>query len=330
MTLARVALFVAFCLGLAGAWLAEAQPVNSLPRIGILPFGSPSNPHDLSLVEAFRSGLREAGVVENRDAVLDVAWTGSEPEIGTAVSGLVQRGAKLLVPFGTSASLATKRHTTTIPILFVSVGNPVGVGLVESLSRPGGNVTGFSDILLDLSGKYVQFARELGKPEAMIHYLWHNAWGDGQNRFNATERAAQAVGAKLRAYGIGDMAELNEALSAMKRAGAAIVIVQPSPFTYRYRERLVDAAMKQGLATLFAFPPAGRAGALIAYGPDYADLCRRAAIYAERILLKGMKPAELAVQEPTKFDLIVNLKTAKALRIAVPRSLLVQATETIE
>ncbi len=330
MTIVRTALSIALLLGLVVTpFPAEAQPATSPARIGLLPFGSPSNAYDRSLVEAFRHGLREVGVVENRDVVLDVAWIGSEPETSTAVSELIQRGAKLLIPFGTSASLATKRQASTIPILFISVGNPVGIGLVESLSRPGGNVTGFSDILLDLSGKYVQFARELGKTPATIDYLWHRAWGDGQNRLRATERAAQSAGVKLRPQGIGDIGELNDVMASVKKAGAMTLIVQPSPFTYRYRSRLVDAATKNGLATIFAFPPAAREGALIAYGPDYADLCRRAASYADRIL-KGTKPADLAVQEPTKLDLIINLRTAKALGRTIPQSLLVQATEIIQ
>ena len=303
MTIVRAALSIALLLGLVVTPLpAAGQPASSPARIGLLPFGSPSNTYDRSLVEAFRHGLREVGVVENRDVVLDVAWIGSETETSTAVSELIQRGARLLIPFGTSASLATKRQASTIPILFISVGNPVGIGLVESLSRPGGNVTGFSDILLDLSGKYVQFARELGKTQATIDYLWHHAWGDGQNRLRATERAAQSAGVKLRPQGIGDIGELNDVMASMKKAGAMTLIVQPSPFTYRYRDRLVDSATKNGLATIFAFPPAAREGALIAYGPDYADLCRRAASYADRIL-KGTKPADLAVQEPTKLSI---------------------------
>ncbi len=308
MTIVRTALSIALLLGLVVTpFPAEAQPATSPARIGLLPFGSPSNAYDRSLVEAFRHGLREVGVVENRDVVLDVAWIGSEPETSTAVSELIQRGAKLLIPFGTSASLATKRQASTIPILFISVGNPVGIGLVESLSRPGGNVTGFSDILLDLSGKYVQFARELGKTPATIDYLWHRAWGDGQNRLRATERAAQSAGVKLRPQGIGDIGELNDVMASVKKAGAMTLIVQPSPFTYRYRSRLVDAATKNGLATIF----------------------RRAASYADRIL-KGTKPADLAVQEPTKLDLIINLRTAKALGRTIPQSLLVQATEIIQ
>jgi putative tryptophan/tyrosine transport system substrate-binding protein len=200
---------------------------------------------------------------------------------------------------------------------------------VGSLSRPGGNVTGFSDLLAELSGKYVQFARELGKPQAPVHYLWHTGWADGQYRFQATERAAQAVGVTVRPRGIADVAELGDALAAMKKAGAATVIIQPSPFTYRQRVRIIESATNHGLATIFAFPPAARDGALIAYGPDYADLYRRAGAAVDRFL-KGAKPADFPVEQPSKFEMIINLKTAKALGLTVPPSLLQQATEIIQ
>ena len=164
--------------------------------------------------------------------------------------------------YALGASVAVKHQVSTIPILFINVGNPVGVGLVESLSRPGCNVTGFSDMHADLSGKYVQFAMELGKPQAMVNYLWYTGWADGQYRFQATERAAQSLGIKLRSRGIGDIAEANDVLAAMKKDGALTLIIQPSPFTYRHRNRLIDSALNQGLGTVVAWPVAGRAGAL--------------------------------------------------------------------
>ena len=141
---------------------------------------------------------------------------------------LVQRGVKLLIPCGTSASVAAKSKAATIPILFINVGNPVGVGLVESLSRPGGNVTGFSDMHADLSGKYVEFAVELGKPQATVNYLWYTGWADGQYRLQATERTAQTLGVKLRSRGIGDIAEANDAFASMKTDEAVTVSFSPA------------------------------------------------------------------------------------------------------
>lgn len=323
--------FITLLGGAAVGWplTARAQQAQSPVRIGFLPIGSPSNTYDLSLVEAFRRGLREVGVIETQHVVLDLIWINNEPELPQAVTELMQRGAKLLIPCGTSASVAAKRQVSTVPILFINVGNPIGVGLVESLSHPGGNATGFSDMHADLSGKYVQLASELDRPQVSVNYLWYTGWADGQYRLQATERAAQSLGIKLRSRGIGDISEANDVMVAMKIDGAATVIIQSSPFTFRHRGRLIDSAMKHGLATIYAFPPAARDGALIAYGPDYVDLYRRAASYVERIL-KGIKPADLPVEQPTKFEMVINLKTAKALGLTVPASLLTTADELIE
>jgi putative ABC transport system substrate-binding protein len=269
-------------------------------------------------------------MVEDRDIALDVIWISDEPELPQAVRNLMQRGVRMLITSGTSASVAAKSQVSTIPIVFINVGNPTGVGLVESLSRPGGNVTGFSDMHADLSGKYVQFAAELGTPQQTINYLWYTGWADGQYRFQVTQRAAQSLGVELRSRGIGDIAELNEAMAAMRADGAVKLIIQSSPFAYRHRKRIIDIALNYGVATIHAFPPAGRDGALIAYGPNYADLYHRAASYVERILKAGAAPGDLPVQQPTLFELVINLTTAKALGITVPQTMLVAATEVIE
>jgi ABC-type uncharacterized transport system substrate-binding protein len=323
--------FITLLCGAAAAWplAANGQQVENPVRIGFLPLGSPSDTYDQSLVEAFRDGLRKIGIVENRHVVLDFAWVRNESELPQAVTELTQRGAKLLITCGTSASVAAKRQVSTIPILFITVGNPVGVGLVASLSHPGGNATGFSDMHADLGGKYLEFAIELGKPHAPVDYLWYSAWADGQHRLEVTERAAQSLGVELRPRAFTDIAEVNNAFAAMKVGEAVTVIIQSSPFSYRHRERLISSAMNHSLGAIYAHPQAARDGALIAYGPDYIDLNRRAASYAERIL-KGTKPADLPVQQPTKFDLVINLKTARALGVTVPYSLLSRADELID
>ena len=299
--------FMAAVGGAAVAWpvVVRAQQAKAPLRIGFLPLGSLSNAYDRSLVEAFRLGLGDAGLVEKRDFLLDIVWIAGDAEV--AVSELIQRGTDLLVPCGSTASVATQRQTLTIPILFISVGNPVGMGLVDSVARPGRNATGFSDVLADLSGKYVEIALQLSPTQATVDYLWHTRWPDGQNRYHATERAAESLGVKLRPRGIGDVTEVDDALVAMKEGGAVAVIIQPSPFTYQQRTRIIDFATKQGLATIYPFTPAGRDGALVAYGPDYADMYRRVGSYVDRIL-KGAKPADLPVQEPVKFALVVNLE----------------------
>jgi len=185
--------FITLLSGAATASLSHslatlAQQTQSQIRIGVLPFGSPSNAYDQSLVDAFRSGLRQAGLIEGRDIVLDIVWTtGSDADTDKAVTDLIRRGAALLVPTGSTASVAARRHTSTIPIVFISVGNPVAMGLVENLAHPGGNATGFSDIFSDLSSKLVEFGKVVNKQDTM-GYLWHTAWPDGKIGFKPPSR----------------------------------------------------------------------------------------------------------------------------------------------
>ena len=319
--------FMTLLGGLAAASGRGASAQANKPiSIGLLPFGSPSNDYDKSLVEAFRLGLRQAGLIEGRDIVLDIVWTsGSDADTDKAVADLIDRGAALLVPTGSTASVATKRHMATIPIVFVSVGNPVAMGLVENLAHPGSNA---SDIFSDLSAKLVELGKAINKQDT-IDYLWHTAWPDGKNRFQATEQAAQSAGVKLRARGIAESGEIDQAIAAFKLDGATTIIVQPSPFTYRERSRSVGTAFENSLGTIFGFPAAARNGALMAYGPDYLHMNQRAPFYVSQIL-KGTKPADLPVLQLSKFELVINLKTAKALALTFPPGLLAIADEVIE
>lgn len=313
----------------AAAWplCARAQRFKTPTRIGFLPLGAPANNYDVSLVNAFRQGLHQVGLVEGRDVVLDVGWVTTDAE--RTVSDLVQGGAELLVACGTVASLAAKRRAPSVPMVFISVGNPIGVGLVENLAHPGGNATGFSDALADVGGKLVELARELGKESLTVDYLWHTGWADGPHRLQETEQVAGTLGMQLRAQAIASVEDIDSAVASMKSRGATAVIVQPGPFTYQQRQRLIESASRHGLPTIFAFPEAARDGALVAYGPDYVHMYQRAPLYVDRIL-QGTKPADLPVEEPARFELIVNLRTARQLALDVPLPLLIRADELIE
>jgi len=315
-------------LGSAAAWPLAARAQSGNPvRIGFIFFGSQSNVYDQSLVKAFREGLPQVGLVENQDIVLDVVWISGDPE--KSVSEALGRGAELLVPSGSGASVAAMHQTSTIPIVFINVGDPIAMGLVDSLSRPGHNATGFSDILAELSGKFVDLARELSKPEATIGYLWHTAWPDGRNRYQLTEQAAQVAGVKLLSLGIAEISEIGDAIAEMKRSRVSTLIVQPSPFTYQQRDQIIDSATNNGLATILAWPVAAREGGLIGYGPNYLHTYRRAPFYIDRIL-KGAKPADLPVERPSKVEFLINLKTAKVLGLEIPLSLLIRADDLVE
>jgi putative ABC transport system substrate-binding protein len=317
-------------LGGVAAWplAASAQQSRGPVRLGFLPNGSPSNPYDRSLVEAFQQGLRQVGLIENRDIVLDVVWVGGDnPD--QAVNELLRRGADVLIPCGSSASVAAMHQTSTIPIVFINVGDPIAMGLVESLSHPGRNATGFSDILAELSEKFVDLARELSQPQATVGYLWHTAWPDGRKRYQLTEQAALTAGVKLRSRGIAEIAEIGDAIADMKQSRVSTLIVQPSPFTYQQRDQIIDSATNNSLATILAWPVAAREGGLIGYGPNYLHTYRRAPFYIDRIL-KGAKPADLPVERPTKVEVLINLKTAKVLGLEIPLSLLIRADDLIE
>jgi putative tryptophan/tyrosine transport system substrate-binding protein len=324
--------FITLIGGAAAAWpiAARAQQRASPPaRIGFLPMGSPTNSADLSLVEAFRKGVSDAGLLEGRDAIVDVVWAGNESEYTKNIIELIRRGTAVLATAGSSASSLAKRQTSTIPIVFVNVGNPIGIGLVKSLPRPGGNVTGFSDAVADLSGKFVDLAIELGGQRAPIDYLWHTAWEDGQYRLELTETAAQAAGVTLRSRPLTDIADLEPQLVAMKSDGATILIIQPGPFAHRYRKQIFKSATSAGYATIYGIAPAAHDGALIGYGPDLMEMYHGAGEYTARIV-KGEKPADLPVQQPTHFQLAINLATAKALGLKLPTTLLARADEVIE
>ena len=280
--------FIAAVGGVAAWPLAvRAQPQKGPSRLGFLPIGSPANAYDRSLVEAFQQGLRQVGLVENQNIILDVVWSGNDPD--QAVTEVLRRGAELLITSGSSTSVAAKRHTSTIPIVFLHVGDPMAVGLIESLSRPGKNATGFSDILAELSGKLVDLAKELNKSQSSISYLWHTDWPDGQHRYVLTREAAEKVGLELRASPITNIAQLNDALVTIKQRGSTAFIVQPSPFTYAERGQIIAAAIKYGLGTIFAHPVAAKEGSLVGYGPDYLQMYSRAPIYVDRILKPGIK-----------------------------------------
>ena len=321
--------FMTFVGGAAVAWPLAARTQPRSPwRIGMLEPGvsSPSDP----FVDAFRDGLRGLGYKEGRDILLEIRWAGgsNEPLAGLAVE-LVALKVDVLVTVSTPAVLAAKRATATIPIVFTAVGDPVGAGVVPSLARPGGNATGFSMLATELSAKRLEILREIAPNTSPVAMLWNDTNPGMTLRARESERAAAALGLAIQSYGVHDLVTFDPAFEAIVSAGGAAVLTLVDPFTTLHRQRIIDFAAKRHLPAIYESRVFVDAGGLISYGIDLSDMQRRAAFYVDKIL-KGTKPADLPVEQPTKFELVINLRTAKALGLTIPPSLLSRADEVIE
>jgi putative ABC transport system substrate-binding protein len=280
--------------------------------------------------EAFRQGLRDLGYVEGRDVVIEYRdYGGKLDRLPALMTDLVALKVGVIVVPNTPAAVAAKQATTTIPIVFTSVGDPVASGLVTSLRRPGGNVTGFSVVAQDLVGKLLELLKQ-AVPDVSRVALLVNANDRAKNeRLEAAAVAARALGVQLQVVEARSPADLDRAFSDMTRARAGALAVLPTPMFSIERRRLVDLAANSRLPTMFPYSEFVDAGGLMAYGPNLVDLSRRSATYVDKIL-KGAKPSDLPVEEPTKFDLVINLKTAKALGLTIPPSLLARADQVVQ
>ena len=322
-------IIVALALGvLATSHVAEAQGATRRYRIGVLLMTPVTAVAEQ--VEALRERLRELGYVEGQNLALELRWvTTAESELDRLAADLVRSKVDLLVAWTTPATLAAKRATSTIPIVMVSVGDPVGSGLVASLSRPGGNVTGVSNVSREVSGKVLQLLREV-RPEATRIAALRNISNPGSApMWRETQTAADSLGIQLQLVGVREAKELEPAFAAMVRDRAAGVVILPDPLFLTERRRIAELAQQARLATVFQRKENADAGGLMAYGPKLTEQFRQAAGYVDRIL-KGAKPADLPVEEPIKFELVINLKTAKALGLLIPPSVLVRADQVIQ
>jgi putative ABC transport system substrate-binding protein len=309
--------------------LAAAVPgAAGIPRIGLLFTGAPP-PESNRAVEAFRRGLRDLGYVEGRTIMLEYRWApeGGYDRIPDLAADLVRLGVDVIVAQTNTHALAAKRATATIPIVFGAVSDPVESGLVASLARPGGNVTGSSLLAPEVVRKLLEFLREVVPAASRVAVL-EDPEGSVRSRREA-EAAAQVLGLRLQRLDVRDPKELDQAFRAAMAARAQAVITIPSSFFARHRARVAELALKSRLPAVSIETGFVEAGGLLSYGPDIPDRFRRAATYVDKIL-KGAKPADLPVEQPTKFDLIVNLKTAKALGLTIPPAVLARADRVIE
>ena len=282
-------------------------------------------------VAAFRQGLRELGWREGQNISIEFRWTADNVDLMQRYAAeLVGLAPDLIVALSPPALAALQRETRSIPIIFVQVGDPVGGGFVASLSKPGGNTTGFASFENTISAKWLELIKEVAPQVTRVGIIRNPAKSSASEFLkDAMEAAAPSLGLQLTAVAAPDMAEIEHAFDALSRASVGGLIVMPDPITLVHRERIVALATERRLPAVYPYRYFATVGGLVSYGPASADSWRRAAIYVDRIL-KGAKPADLPIQNPTKFETVLNLKTAKALGIEPPLSLLMRIDEVIE
>jgi len=320
-------------VGAAAAWpvAANAQQAAKVPRLGLLGAHLSASPH---LAEAFRRGLRDLGYVEGRNVVIEYRDAEGKPERLPALAAeLVALKVDVIVTTGgTPAGLAAKQATRILPIVFAATSDPVRTGLVTSLARPDGNVTGLSLLAPELVGKCLEQLKQAVPEVSRVVVLWqpsaHGAATD-KDLLNGAEIAARALAVRLQFVEVRGPADFDRAFSDMTREHADALTVLGSVMFTNERRRLVDLAAKNRLPAVYPWREFVDAGGLMSYGADLGDLYRRAATYVDKIL-KGATPADLPVEQPTKFELVINLKTANAMGLVVPPTLLARADEVIE
>jgi putative ABC transport system substrate-binding protein len=316
-------------LTLATVLLAEAQQAPKIAKIGYLLASTPAAvAHN---IEAFRQGLRELGYVEGKTFVLEIRYGEGKaerfPEIARELVGLK---VDVIVAATDVAIAAVKRETQTIPIVMVNSTDPAGTGLVASLARPGGNVTGNSIMSPELSGKRLELLREVIAGLSRVAFIWNPDVRGAVLDYNETEGAARSLGLQLQSVEVVRAEDLDRAFSAVTKGRAqALIVPAANPVGFSNRGQIASFAQKNRLPSMYGQNEYVDAGGLMSYGPSTPDMHRRAATFVDKIL-KGRKPADLPVEQPTKFELVINLKTAKQIGLTIPQSVLYRADKVIK
>src|SRR5215475_3915367 len=309
---------------------ADAQQPKKVPRIGYMTAGFLSSASTKEAVEAFRQGLRERGYVEGQNIVIEYRFAeGMADRFPNLAAELVQLKVDVMVVTGTPATQAAKNATKTIPIVMKNVTDPVGTGLVASLAHPGGNVTGLSNLYEDLGGKQLELLKEAFPKISHVAVLWDQVNAANALWLGELKGASSALRITLQPLEVHVPDDLEPAFAAIKREGAGAFSVLANSLVGTYGARIIDFAAKSRLPAMYPESRFTNAGGLMSYGTNFPDLYRRAATYVDKIL-KGAKPADLPVEQPTKFELVINLKTAKQIGLTIPPNVLAQADRIIK
>jgi putative ABC transport system substrate-binding protein len=319
--------------GLLAPRAARAQQPAKVSRIGWLLSGSLEAPETRVLLGAFRQGARERGYVEGQNIVIEYrAAEGRLDRFPALAADLVRLKVDLIVAGSNAAARAAQQATTTIPIVAPTMGDPVGDRFVTSLARPGGNITGLTFLGPELAPKRLELLKEALPKMSRVVGVWHpGAFGEhtNQDMLKGTEAAARTLGVRLELVGVRSTDEIDRVFSTMARQRPDAFVMLPSVMFFVERRRVIDLAERHRLPSIYAAREFVEIGGLFSYGASIPDLFRRTAVYVDKIL-KGAKPADLPVEQPIKFELVINLKTAKALGLTIPPSLLARADEVIQ
>jgi putative ABC transport system substrate-binding protein len=322
-------LLATLALGTLSAPLAAAQTTGKVPRIGVL--SSVSAAFASPYIEVGRQALRDLGYVDRQNIVIEYRFAeGWDPNrLLELATELVRLKPDAIVVVGDRAVYAAQQATNTIPIIMVSAGDPVRSGFVSSLARPGGNITGLSSLLPEINAKELALLKEALPKASRMAVLWNPKSSGGVLGLKAMQVAAQQLGIGLQSLEVQAPEEFERAFVTMVQVGASAYVVLTDPLTFSRRAEILALATKHRLPGMYEVKEFVDEGGLMSYGPSLRDLIRRAPIYLEKIL-KGQKPADIPVEQPTKFELVINLKTAKALGLTIPQSVLIQTDQVIQ
>jgi putative ABC transport system substrate-binding protein len=322
--------FIAASAGIALGWAfaaqAQRESQSQSPKIGYLSLAPGPSPRS----EALRQGLRDLGYVENQTILIEYRWSGGDlNRLREAAEELVRMKADVIVTGGPAATLVAARATATVPIVMAVDYDPVGAGFVKSLARPGGNITGLSILNLELAGKRLELLKETAPGVTLVAVLWNPSEPNAATYLSETQASAPAVGVRVQSFEVRAPGDLEAALAAAKQAGADGLAVLTDPVTLFHRTEVGRLAAEHRLPAVYSERLFVEAGGLMSYGASDRDLHRRAAIYVDKIL-KGTKPADLPVEQPTQFELVLNMRAAKTLGLRIPPAILDRADEVIE